>query len=163
MTRVLLEQTWNGSAWVNYGVMRQTYDANGYKTIALEQIWSVSTWVNFSLDSYTWNANGHESVIVDQTWKNNAWVNGTQENFSYDANGNNTSILQKAWENNSSNNSSIFQYTWQPVNGMKVIAPVQGETVLAGSPYDILWQAVDIPIEHQTLSAVEHFKQLLIR
>ena len=139
-----LYQTWNGSAWVNASQDIYTYDANGYETIDLSQTWSGSAWGNSRHENFTYDANGKKASELYQTWSGSAWVNSMQWNFTFDGNGNNTNLLEQVWEKSAWVNSQWLQYNWQQGTAVKVTSPSAGETVLAGEPYTISWQAPGI-------------------
>jgi hypothetical protein len=136
-----LWETWSGSAWVNHGQEFVTFGANEEKSNVLQQVWKNGTWVNYTQDNYTYDANGHQTLDVSQNWSSGAWVNYIQWTSTIDTNGNKSDDVEQDWYKNSWRNSEWIHSTWERVGAITVVAPVQGETILAGSFYEIQWHA----------------------
>ena len=111
-------QSWNGSVWVNYRQNTYSYDANNNEISYLWQIWDGSTWENYSKNTYTYDANNNMTNELDQHWYGSAWVNQMQEIIVYNASNNMTSYLFQIWNGSAWVNSFLGTLTYDANNNM---------------------------------------------
>ena len=85
---VEVEETWDGSAWVNYERRTTTLNDDDLPTQLLTEDWDGSDWVNEERDSFTYTI--HENTqkferVVTEVWDANAseWDDETRVRFSY--------------------------------------------------------------------------------
>jgi hypothetical protein len=137
-----LAQEWYNNAWLNEYVLVYTYDDDGNMTSTLKKIWNTGVWVTAGVETVTYDANGRLVTDLKQTWNGSGWVNYTKAGYTYDATGNYTEVLEQNWGGSKGwVNSKITNYTWKRVSGLGITAPDKGETVLAGTTYEIRWIA----------------------
>ena len=101
-----VNESWNGSAWVDSSHTNITYDANG-GTDQISQVLTGGKWVNSERDIQTLDSKGNGTSYVYETWDGTKWVLNSEDKstYTYDANGN---IMQ-----------IIYQYYDQSISGYR--------------------------------------------
>ncbi|PKP30012.1 MAG: hypothetical protein CVT99_15070 [Bacteroidetes bacterium HGW-Bacteroidetes-16] len=115
-----LEQTINGSAWVNLynHTYFYTFDDDHYKLEYRVERWTDGTWVNSTQTSYIYNDNFNVLQYIIQNWIDSAWVNDEQILSSYDSNDNLIFELLQDWEINKWVNAKQGNYTYDANNNL---------------------------------------------
>jgi hypothetical protein len=122
---VELEETWNGSSWVNDVRRTITLNNDDLPTQSLTESWDGSNWVNEERDTFTYttfeNTQKFERVVTE-VWNASAseWDDETRVRFSYDsiipvelarfdAQRSGTDAVQLTWQTASETNNSGFE------------------------------------------------------
>jgi len=99
-----VDQTWNGTGWVNDQQVTYTYTGNNL-TDELWQKWNGTIWVNDYKYTTTYTADYLISLELGQLWNGSAWVNDYQSLYAYDVNKNRIKFTQQMWNGSSWDNS----------------------------------------------------------
>ncbi|MDC8003257.1 T9SS type A sorting domain-containing protein [Aureisphaera galaxeae] len=129
-----LNETWNGSQYVNSSRNLYTYDGNGYLIELLTQIWDETgnSWVNSSFLTYQNNSNGTINTIITQLWtQSNTWENSMRWTYSY----NTLSTEENEWNQLRlfpvpANDNLYLSHTSK--NYHYTVYSLQGETIRSG-------------------------------
>ncbi len=105
----LIEQTFNGSAWINLNQHTYTYDANNRMISELIQTWNGSAWVSSEKYSCTYDANNNLINELWQEWNGSALENSKQYLYTYDSNKNQISETRQNWNGNAWENVSKME------------------------------------------------------
>ena len=103
----VLNQSWNGSAWVNVNQSIFAYDVNSNQISNLFQDWNGSSWDNYSLNNYTYDGNNNEISRLAQNWNGSSWDNAEKFTKNYDIN---NRIIYELYENW---NGVVWENTYQ--------------------------------------------------
>lgn len=122
---VEVEETWDGSAWVNDERRTTTLNNDDLPTQLLTEDWDGSDWVNEERDSFTYTT--HENTqkferVVTEIWEDGAgeWVDDERVRFSYstvipvelarfEAQRSGKDAVQLTWQTASESNNSGFE------------------------------------------------------
>ncbi|MFH1194657.1 MAG: T9SS type A sorting domain-containing protein [bacterium] len=107
-----LNESWDGSQWVNSSQETNTYDSNGNIILYLSETWDGSQWLNDKRTHYAYDSNGNRTSYQSETWDGSQWVNSWWYSTIYDSNGNATLDLAKHWEENQWKNVRQYTYTY---------------------------------------------------
>ena len=113
-----LNQSWNGSEWVNATQFTYTYDASKNRTSFINISWNGSDWVNINQIIYTYDANNNQTSELDQNWNDSVWVNILQYNYIYNINNKPSNELTQYWSNNSWANYGRNIYTYDVTDSL---------------------------------------------
>ena len=96
----MINQTWDGTQWVDLYQYTYTYDTNDNTTSQLTQTWDGTQWVNLHQATFTYDANDNMTSQLMQSWETGwaNWVNVFLNTYTYDANNNRTSQLLQSWD-----------------------------------------------------------------
>ena len=104
-----LNQTWNGTAWVNSGRTAITHNMFGLQDEYLYQMWDGTVWVNQYISHYSYNSNNLLIEALSQEWDGAVWQNSYQEFYSYNSNNLRSEYIGQQWDGTAWVNN--FRYT----------------------------------------------------
>ncbi|MEO6903213.1 MAG: T9SS type A sorting domain-containing protein [Bacteroidia bacterium] len=111
-----LQQTWNGTVWVNQAQYTYTYDANNSQTTEFNKKWNGTAWENNYQIISNYDANNNLTNYYYQEWKGTNWENTYQFTYGYDANNNWTSLLSQDWKDTAWISTEKDTYTYDGNN-----------------------------------------------
>lgn len=118
----LLNEEWNGSAWVLVAKGEDeddedasvkaviNYGSNGLVSALIFEEWNGTSWISDGRDTYTYNANNKITQSLTQDWNGTAYENEYKAEYTYDANGNLT--LEKDFDFNNGVFTSNYQESY---------------------------------------------------
>lgn len=109
-----LEQTWDGSAWVDDSRTTITRDAQDRVVELLDETWDGTAWVNESRLTFSYDAAGRVATWDTETWDGTAWALDLHQTHTYDSDDNVTMILQEVPGEGESalDPATRISYTW---------------------------------------------------
>jgi len=116
----VIDQEWDGNAWINTDQLVYTYDTNGDQVGQLFQNWDGASFVDYFRQVFTYDINHNLLTRISQVWNGVAWNNGTQQVSTYDANNRLTVRLNQSW-NGSWNDVSRSLYTYDANNDLDTL------------------------------------------
>jgi len=114
----MLNQNWDGSAWVNDWKNLYTFDENNNLSRSINQDWENSAWVDDWNNYYTYDENNNITERLSQNWNDSVWVNEWKNLYTYDGNNNPMNFLHQTWNGSAWINDYNYNYLYSIVTAV---------------------------------------------
>ena len=118
----LLDEEWEGGAWINDEISNYTYDGAGHALERFKDDWQGGVWVDYLWNQYSYDGSWNEIEDWVQIWQGGTWENHEKYLQAWNANNQVTEKIYQEWEGSAWENVDRETYTYGE-------AGVQGEVL----------------------------------